>query len=492
MTDESRCGDYLTSEEKGVMDLIQALEKLVPHDHLCLIYESLEEQMAAAIPFIRIGLERGDKCIYIADENTVESVMAAMREQGIDVDVQTASGALSVQTKQDSYLKQGSFDPDWMINFLTEATGEAVKDGFKALRVTGEMTWILGGEPGVERLIEYEAKLNYFLPKHDCLVICQYNRHRFPARTLIDVIHTHPLVIYGTMVCRNFYFVPPEEFLKQEAQDGSMELERLLAGLLERERIDSALIESEMRYRRIVETAVEGIWVLDAQACTSYVNQQMAVILGYEQEEMLGWPMFDFMDDEARNVAKRLFERRKKGVAEHHEFRFMSKEGRDVWTYISTNPLFSDSGEFMGALGMITDITERKRFEEELEKSESLLRTVLRNTPITIFATDGQGIFTLSEGKALETVGLKSGENVGVSAFDLFGSLPFNEETGEEITGEVLINRALAGRSMTLLSELQGGIFENQIGPLRDKNGGIIGIIGVAKTSLSEKSRSTS
>ena len=66
--------------------LIDALEKLEVHDHLCLIYESRDEQLAAAIPFIRIGLERGERCVYIADDNTIAIVTEAMRSQDIDVD----------------------------------------------------------------------------------------------------------------------------------------------------------------------------------------------------------------------------------------------------------------------------------------------------------------------------------------------------------------------------------------------------------------------
>ena len=152
-------------------DLIKAIRKLDVHDHLCLIYESREEQLAAVIPFMRIGLERGERCIYIADDNTVKEVLDAMRAAGIEVEDATRSGALSVITKRDFYLKEGSFDPDWMIDFLKEATAAAKADGYSALRVTGEMTWMLGGDPGSERLIEYEAKLNYFIPEYDCCLL---------------------------------------------------------------------------------------------------------------------------------------------------------------------------------------------------------------------------------------------------------------------------------------------------------------------------------
>ena len=219
--------------------LLEALERLQPHDHLCLIYETQEEQFAAAIPFMRIGLERGQKCIYIADDNSVSTVLKAMRAHGIGADSAIQSGALSLATKQEAYLKQGYFDPDWMIGFVRETTEAALAAGFSALRVTGEMTWALGGDPGAERLMEYESKLNYFLSQHPCLAICQYNRRRFSPEVILDVVRTHPLVVCGGMVCRNFYYVPPDEFLTPNHP--RREVERLLTNIREREQVENEL-----------------------------------------------------------------------------------------------------------------------------------------------------------------------------------------------------------------------------------------------------------
>jgi len=219
--------------------LLEALERLQPHDHLCLIYETQQEQFAAAIPFLRIGLERGEKCIYIADDNAVSTVLEAMRAQGMGVDSALQSGALSLATKQEAYLKQGYFDPDWMIGFLKQTTEAALSAGFSALRVTGEMTWALGGDPGAERLMEYESRLNYLLSEIPCLAICQYNRQRFSPEVILDVIRTHPIVVYGGTVCRNFYYVPPGEFLAPNQPP--REVERLLTNIREREQVENEL-----------------------------------------------------------------------------------------------------------------------------------------------------------------------------------------------------------------------------------------------------------
>ena len=123
---------------------------------------------------------------------------------------------------------------------------------------------------------------------------------------------------------------------------------------------------------------------------------------------------------------------------------------------------------------------ERKLAEAALWKTESQLRAVLNNAPITIFTTDSHGIFTLSEGKGLENVRLKPGENVGVSAFDLYGSFPFVEYNGKVTTGEDVIRRVLAGEEVTAISELHGVYFDNHIGPLRGTDNKVVGLVGVA------------
>ena len=84
--------------------LIAALEQLGPHDHFCSIYESPQEHYAVAIPFIRIGLDRGEKCIYIADDGTSGEVRQDMQSEGIDIDRAIASKALVLDTKEYDYV----------------------------------------------------------------------------------------------------------------------------------------------------------------------------------------------------------------------------------------------------------------------------------------------------------------------------------------------------------------------------------------------------
>ncbi|OQY56902.1 MAG: hypothetical protein B6247_02370 [Candidatus Parabeggiatoa sp. nov. 2] len=169
--------------------------------------------------------------------------------------------------------------------------------------------------------------------------------------------------------------------------------QELKAEMASRHQTEMALKASEERYRRIVETAQEGIWIIDAEAKTTFVNQRMADMLGYRIEEMPGRPMYDFMDEVACLEADQYFERRKQGIEERHDFRFRHKSGSDLWTIISTAPFFDDQGKFVGVLGMVVDITERKRMEEQLRRSEELHRVILNSISDAVLLTDDKGRF---------------------------------------------------------------------------------------------------
>ncbi|HEX8556529.1 MAG TPA: PAS domain S-box protein [Pyrinomonadaceae bacterium] len=158
-------------------------------------------------------------------------------------------------------------------------------------------------------------------------------------------------------------------------------LERSIRYAVERSKTLEALRASEQKYRQIVETSMEGVWLLDAEARTVYVNRRMAELLGYAAHEMLGRPLYDFMGPESRPAAERGFERRRRGAAEQQEFRFRRKDGEDLWTIVSTNAMFDASGRFVGALGMVADITERKRAEDALRESEERYRLLVELSP---------------------------------------------------------------------------------------------------------------
>jgi PAS domain S-box-containing protein len=91
--------------------------------------------------------------------------------------------------------------------------------------------------------------------------------------------------------------------------------------------------------RQIIDAAYEGIWLLDLDGRTTFVNQRMAELLGYTREEMAERSLFDFMADSERAAAEQNMLRRRQNISEQHEFRFQRKDGTELWTMIAASPL---------------------------------------------------------------------------------------------------------------------------------------------------------
>jgi PAS domain S-box-containing protein len=137
---------------------------------------------------------------------------------------------------------------------------------------------------------------------------------------------------------------------------------------LENARTYEALRASEAKYRRIVDTTSEGVWGLDADARTTFVNARVAEMLGYTSREMLGRPLSDFLFEMELPDHRRRMESRNRGVSESYERRLRRKDGKAIWAHISATPTLDEAGRFLGAFAMLTDITERKRAQQDHER----------------------------------------------------------------------------------------------------------------------------
>ncbi len=162
-----------------------------------------------------------------------------------------------------------------------------------------------------------------------------------------------------------------------------------LADVTDRIRAQQSLRESEEKYRRLVETATEGVWAMDAERRTTFVNQRMAESLGLTIDDMVGRQVTDFMFPEDLPAHQDRMKERREGHEGRYEQRFRKSDGSVVWCLVSARPLKDDQGRFVGSFGMFTDITERKRAEEALRAEQNNLKAVFEAAPIGMALFDG-------------------------------------------------------------------------------------------------------
>ncbi|MDB4906627.1 MAG: Blue-light-activated protein [Gemmatimonadetes bacterium] len=228
---------------------------------------------------------------------------------------------------------------------------------------------------------------------------------------------------------------------------------------LERE-AQFALRASEARFRGVVETAHEGVWVTTASGETTYANARMGAMLGVDSAALPGRSIFDFMDPGGAFEARTLYARRFRGISEMHETAFVRPDGQVLWSLVSMSPLLDEQGDLTGVLAMVTDITERKRGEDQLAKALGTLETLIEHAPLGVYALDRD--LQITEWNA--------------SAERMFGY------ARHEVLGQPLTMLAATGQEAALraelLEELASGVgVQNVEGTLRRKDGQMVEVL---------------
>ncbi len=116
----------------------------------------------------------------------------------------------------------------------------------------------------------------------------------------------------------------------------------------------------------VLKTTYEGVWLIDTEARTSFINDRMAQMMGYTVDEMIGLPVFRYMDDDGRKAMATNIERRRNGVEEQHEFKCIRKDGTPIWLLVTANPVYNRTGGYAGSLAMVADLSIQKAREQAL------------------------------------------------------------------------------------------------------------------------------
>lgn len=240
---------------------------------------------------------------------------------------------------------------------------------------------------------------------------------------------------------------------------GTIFLGKMLAGQFARDEAAKALEQSESKYRRIVDTANEGIWAMDENFLTTFVNQRMAEMLGYGAGEMIGRRVHSFMFEEDLTDHDEKMQDRIQGSRGRYERRFRHKDGRSIWTIVSAVALSDNEGLFKGSFAMLTDITELKRTEERLREYEK----VVEGLDEMIAVVDRDYRYVIANGMFLDYRGLEREQLIGHLASEILDKEVFENVVkgkldeclqGKAVTYELKCNYAELGERDLLISYL--------------------------------------
>ena len=186
-----------------------AMERAARHGeipHVSLYFSDDAELWRLVRPYLLTHLRAGLPIVYICDSVPRETFRERLRSEGYEPEVLEAGGALRLLTAAEAYLRTGTFTADGMIAFMEAAILETRTAGFDAAMLSGEMTWYFTGAPGVEEMIEYEARLNGLMRRYPGItIVCSYDLRRFDGPMVVDSLCAHPYAQLTDRLVRGFY-----------------------------------------------------------------------------------------------------------------------------------------------------------------------------------------------------------------------------------------------------------------------------------------------
>ncbi len=344
--------------------------------HLCCLYGSEEEHRALLTPFLRGGLERGEKVLYIQDANETGTLLEYLLSDGVATEPFLFRGQLEFLDSRDAFLRDGIFDTAKMAALLRAAIGGALENGYPGVRVTCEMTWALAREAGSGRLAEFEANLNHIFPVQSAVVLCQYDMRRFPPETLLDALETHPVIARGNDLCDNFYYVPPETCPEPERLKRS--LNRKLRNLNERGKLETArkkIKEEQQIFMSLVENSTDLIGIASLDGKVFYLNPAGRKLVGLDGQEAAGKTRIqDYSQEEDVPTLQKMVESLQKkgtwrGEARIRHFRTGMPVPVEMHAFVIRD---AKTGQPIAIATINRDISVRKKMDAEMARSEKL------------------------------------------------------------------------------------------------------------------------
>lgn len=368
--------------------LKRRVEQLEPGDHLSLLYEGRDEELAGLVPVIREALSRGHRCHYLTDRERWPRIEEALTAAGISVAEEVKRGRLEIDSSREAFFDDDTLDEGGVEGLYQEALDRAREDGFPVLWWVGEASWFLRRcRPREVRAME--ALAQDAARTRPMIVVCQYDREHLEDEAVAEVLTAHPLAILGDEVFPNPFYEPPAVILEEE---GLSRADWMIRQLERHRSIQSRLERRERQYETLVENSPDLIARMDRDHRYLYVNPALERFTGQDPNERIGGVHEDVAaDPEASrpwlDAIDRAFET---GGEQTVEGPFETPDGlrRFETRILPEGPADGeDTTDAETVLVIARDITDRVRAERDRRAFEELYRDFFELSRDGIFIT---------------------------------------------------------------------------------------------------------
>ena len=470
------------------------------------------EQLPIVAPFFATGLASGERCIYVADDYTIDELADQLQVFGIDVAAHREQGALLLWTR-DQWRQPGELSSEHKAEQVEKIIEEALAAGYTGIRFAVEMTWTLGPDISTDRLRHWEATINrVFCPGIPARIICQYSQRRMPPDVIEAALQTHPQAIIGAELCDNPFYEAPSilegEVGENRAQFMLSSLRDLKALQTHREELarQRAALEIAERGRRAAEEfairmdnlsaqlrssqedlqdlfdgAAIGIHLVAADGTILKANRAELEMLGYEESEYVGLDIRRFHAD--ADVIDDILRRLAAGEVLHDvEATLICKDGSLREVLIDSSVKWAGS-EFLHTRCFTRDATDRKLADRAVRH----LATIVEASDDAILSQDIDGTISSWNEGAEKLFGYMRAEMIGASMRLVIPG----ERQGEE---DMVLGQIRAGKRVehyeTVRRRKDGELIDVSlsVSPLRDRLGRVVGASKIVR-DISEKKR---
>lgn len=218
--DQTKCRGGVSNESHRPIRFAGSV--LGAQRHVCAFFHNPDEQYRVLLPFIKEGFECGDRAFHVVDPKLREEHLRRLESAGIVVTATQHRRQLEVATVEETFLRNGRFNPDAVLALIQETLKTGATFGFPFTRFIAHVAGrILEDGSNADEWIKCEARLNSILPRYNDPVICVYDLAKLGGAVVVDVLRTHPMVVIGGLLHENPFFVPPDEFLRQLWERGT-------------------------------------------------------------------------------------------------------------------------------------------------------------------------------------------------------------------------------------------------------------------------------
>jgi PAS domain S-box-containing protein len=310
--------------------------------HFCLFYQTKADLFEILVPYFKAGLENNEFCMWITSPPPNEGeAIEAIRRAIPNFNQYLENGQIEVLPHTEWYLKEGEFNIQVVLDRWGARLNQALSKGYEGLRVAGSM--FLGKEDW-KKVVDYEEEVKEVIGRYPMMAICVYSIDKCGPREVIDVAANHRFIL-----------------IKKNAIWELIESSRL-------KRTEEALRRSEEQLRLITDSLPVLISYIDSEQCYRFVNKAYENWYGVPCGEIYGRHIKEVLGESAYQVIQGYVERVLSGRQIIYEALVPYKSGGIRYVSAIYVPNFDEQGKVKGFFALVTDITEKKKAEEQLIK----------------------------------------------------------------------------------------------------------------------------